>query len=397
MAIPTLEQPKQRDPPNAPPASHGTRHKRRILILTAEIGAGHISTAHALKDQLELEDPMADITIDEPIARIPVLSRLPRIYRFVIRYLSPLWALFYYSRRFRSVRSLYGRLMRHRLRPAIGQIPLENYDSVVITYSMYCNCIGMFTEAGLHTTVLVTDMYGGPYEWFIPGAHRYIVPTAQMEQVAKSCRIDQVQILLRRLPTLGTHRPRQRAWSANGRSPLKVLVIGGSEGLGPLKVIADGLLLSKRAVSVTVVCGDNTKLRKRLRGRQLNAKGFVPSVASTYGDYDFVVSKPGSVTLMELLHQNIPFAILPGIPGIEAGNKRTFKRSPLPFIRGRNAARQMANRLVNEDLSLSDNGVAWINKLESIRDALPERSITISELTPTPPTRPTPALVALPA
>ena len=251
MAVTTLEQPTQRDLPGAPPASHDTRRKRRILILTAEIGAGHISTAHALKDQLELEDPTADITLDEPIARIPALSRLPRIYRFVIRYLSPLWALFYYSRRLRSVRSLYGRLMRYRLRPAIAQILLENYDSVVITYSMYCNCIDMFTEAGLHTTVLVTDMYGGPYEWFIPGAHIYIVPTTQMEQVAKSCRIDQAQILLRRLPTLITNPPRQRAWGANKQSPLRALVIGGSEGLGPLKAIADGLLLSTRAVSVT--------------------------------------------------------------------------------------------------------------------------------------------------
>ena len=100
---------------------------------------------------------------------------------------------------------------------------------------------------------------------------------------------------------------------------------------------------------------------------------------------------------MELLHQNIPFAILPGIPGIEAGNEYTFKQSSLPFIRSRNTAQQTTERLVNEDLTLSDDGVAWINTLESIRGALPERSITISELTPAPHTRPTPAPVVVAA
>ena len=396
-------------PTPAPPApterlstSDDSPTNRRILILTAEIGAGHISAANALKDQLELEDPTAHVVFDEPIARVPVLSRLPRIYRFMIAYLPLIWALFYYSRKIASLRSLYGRLMRRRLRPAISQIPLAEYDSVVITYSMYCNCIDTFTKVGLHTTVLVTDMFGGPHEWFIPGAHTYIVPTAHMEQMAMSCGIEQARILRQRLPTLATHLPRRRAWTANRRSTLSILVIGGSEGLGPLKEVTDGLLLSKRPVSVTVVCGDNIRLRKRFqrsqRGLQdqLTVMGFVPSVALTYSDYDFVVTKPGSVTLMELLHQDVPFLLLPGIPGIEAGNTRIFTQSSLPFVDNRDAARLTIDDLVNKDLSLSATGEAWTTMLSTTSDTLPTRSITVNEVSP-PRHQRSGALTAVPA
>lgn len=372
--------------PTSPPAfdltSPVTPYGRRILILTAEIGAGHTSTAWALRQLLEHEDETARVEIDEPLKRVAAFSRLPRLYRFMIAYLPAIWALFYYSRKSRLVRKVYGAFIRRRLRPAFAQLHLEEYDTVVITYSMYCNCIESFTDAGLRTVVLVTDLFGGPHEWFSPGAHQYIVPTPHMESMAKACSIAPKRILLRRLPTLVSDIPPRPRWSAERRSALRILVIGGSEGLGPLKATATGILRSQRPAIITVVCGNNVRLRRRLQRSPVSACGFIAGVATRYQDYDLVVTKPGSVTLMELFQQNVPFVLLPGIPGIEAGNTRWFKNTQLPQITGRRAAQSIPERLVNSDLSLSPQGTEWIEAISQTQDALPEDYVTIDEVSP---------------
>ncbi len=353
---------------------------RRVLILTAEIGAGHTSTAQALKRQLEREDQTAKIDFAEPIKDVPSFARLPRLYRFMTAYMPIIWALFYYSRKLKLVRSLYGRFIRHRLQSAISRLRLEEYDTVVITYSMYCNCIDSFTQARVRTIVLVTDLFGGPHEWFSPGADRYIVPTEQMAEMAEACNIDSERVWLRRLPTLASDIKPRAMWSAG--TALRILIIGGSEGHGPLKAAASGLLRGRRKVSVTVVCGNNTRLERRLRRSSAFAKGYVEEVATTYQDYDIVVTKPGSVTVMELLQQKVPFVLLPGIPGIEAGNTRLFRRTCTPRIRGFRAACLMPQRLVNRDLSLSSGGAKWVSALSELRDSLPTDYVSIDEIAP---------------
>ena len=359
---------------------HDAHYTRRVLILTAEIGAGHTSTARALKRHLEGEDKTAQVHFAEPIKDVPSFARLPRLYRFMTAYMPVVWALFYYSRKRKLVRSLYGRFIRRRLRPAIAQLRLEEYDTVVITYSMYCNCIDSFTKAGVRTIVLVTDLFGGPHEWFAPGADQYVVPTEQMRKMAEACDIDSKRVLLRRLPTLASDIEPRAMWNAD--TALRILIIGGSEGLGPLKAAARGILRGRRKASVTVVCGNNARLKRRLQRSSAFTKGYVEEVATTYQDYDFVVTKPGSVTVMELLHQKVPFVLLPGIPGIEADNTRLFRRAHMPRIRSFREACLVPHRLVNRDLSLSLDGVRWLNALSELRDSLPTDYVSIEEVAP---------------
>jgi hypothetical protein len=375
--------PPTHHPPRVDPqANCGTHPRRRILILTAAIGAGHISTAWALKRRLEHDDETASVEIDEPIKRVPGFSRLPRLYRFMTAYLPVIWAVFYYSRKIHFVRKLYGYFIRHRMRSAFLPLQLKTGDTVVITYSMYCNCIDRFTRAGVRTVVLVTDLFGGPDEWFTPGADQYFVPTEHMAAMARARNIEPDRIMVRRLPTLVADTPSEPRWSADRTKALRILVIGGSEGLGPLKAVTEGILCSRHHVSVTVVCGNNSRLQKRLQRSRALILGFVPEVAITYRDYDLVVTKPGSVTLMELIQQNVPFVLLPGIAGIEAGNTRLFKAAHVPLVSGRSAARTLPESLVNEDLSLSSRGASWVDTLHAMHDALPIDYLTIEDVSP---------------
>lgn len=352
----------------------------RILVLTAAIGAGHISTALACKRQLEDQHDAISIDIDEPIGRVRAFRRLPSVYRFMTAYVSPIWALFYYSRKIGVVRKAYGRFVRHRLRSAFDEDRLAEYGTVIITYSMYCNCLDIFKGAGLRAVVLVTDLFGGPDEWFVPGADQYIVPTSFMAAEAEAQGIEPRRVLQRRLPTLTNWPPQQRVIGPS--KTLSILVIGGSEGLGPLRSVASGLLRADLPVAITVVCGNNDRLLRRLARLPVLAQGFVPEVAATYRGYDFVVTKPGSVTIMELLEQDVPFALLPGIAGIEAGNSRMLKRAQVPMVGGCRAARRTLKLLVAGEASRSQSAAPWLDALQAIRHQLPEKALQLHDFLP---------------
>jgi len=264
----------------------------------------------------------------------------------------------------------------------LSRLDLRSYDTIVITYSMYCHCLADLGAFGAQTVVLITDLFGGPPDWFLPGAHKYIAPTHVMERTALERGIPSERILVRRLPTLCSRRPLGNRWGVEQASELRVLVIGGSAGVGPLEAAMRGLARANRHTSVSVVCGHNKRLRARIvrSNGQVKTLGFVDTMADRWQDFDLVVTKPGSVTLMELFDAEIPFILMPGIPGIEAGNSYALKRDTLPEIGGVDRAQRVIESFIHEDLSLSTLGQRWMASLVSLRDALPANRLTLAEL-----------------
>jgi hypothetical protein len=120
-----------------------------------------------------------------------------------------------------------------------GPFPKRSLVLVVVTHHMYCQCLAALRAYGRPVTVVVTDLFGGPAEWFEPGADRYMVPTVHMRTAAlRRGRCDR-EVLVRRLPT------RLSSAAASGPRPARrpgarprALVVGGADGAGPLRRVA---------------------------------------------------------------------------------------------------------------------------------------------------------------
>jgi processive 1,2-diacylglycerol beta-glucosyltransferase len=105
-----------------------------------------------------------------------------------------------------------------------------------------------------------------------------------------------------------------------------ILIMGGGQGLGPIKTIIRSLEKVKREIQEIVVAGTNKKLYKSLKRRIRKYKkrillfGYVDNINELMSISDIIITKPGGVTTAEALAKKIPMIIIKPIPGQEASN-----------------------------------------------------------------------------
>jgi processive 1,2-diacylglycerol beta-glucosyltransferase len=105
-----------------------------------------------------------------------------------------------------------------------------------------------------------------------------------------------------------------------------VLIMGGGQGLGPIKTIVKSLEKVKREIQEIVVCGANKKLYKSLKRRikkykkEISLFRYALNINELMRMSDIIITKPGGVTTAEVLANHLPMVIVKPLPGQEANN-----------------------------------------------------------------------------
>jgi 1,2-diacylglycerol 3-beta-galactosyltransferase len=103
-----------------------------------------------------------------------------------------------------------------------------------------------------------------------------------------------------------------------------VLLLGGAEGMAPLRAIAMMLCAGTMPLQLAVVCGRNERLKTQLAGMHwpflAHIYGFVENMSELMAAADVVVTKAGPSTIMEALNCGRPLLLSGAIPGQEEGN-----------------------------------------------------------------------------
>jgi len=105
-----------------------------------------------------------------------------------------------------------------------------------------------------------------------------------------------------------------------------VLIMGGGQGLGPIKTIIRSLEKVKKDFQEIIVTGANKKLFKSLKRKVKKYKkniivlGYVDNISELMAISSIIITKPGGVTTSEALAKKIPIIIVKPIPGQEASN-----------------------------------------------------------------------------
>ncbi|MEK6727348.1 MAG: glycosyltransferase [Candidatus Omnitrophota bacterium] len=105
-----------------------------------------------------------------------------------------------------------------------------------------------------------------------------------------------------------------------------ILIMGGGQGLGPIKTIVKSLEKAKQGIQEIVVTGTNKKLYKTLKRRIKKYKkkvlvfGYLHNIHELMDISNIIITKPGGVTTAEVLAKKIPMIIVKPIPGQEANN-----------------------------------------------------------------------------
>lgn len=290
----------------------------RVLVLSADIGAGHDLPAARLRAGILERRPGAEVDVVDtmavagPLARRilrsgleTVLERLPRLYN--VQY-----ALVAYVRPTRAL----AEWLAHRTcrRGLLAELERRRPDVVVTTYPLATQVLGRLRAEGRLDVPLVaalTDLTALRL-WCHPGCdlHLVIHPESAAEvrhHAGAGVRVEAVRGLSDprfEAPPV----PAAQARAALGLPPEHpaVVVSGGGWGVGDLAGAVDAALAASPEASVLVLCGSNRELHGRLTERyaaegRVRVLGFTDEMPTVLDAADVLVHATAGLTVFEAL------------------------------------------------------------------------------------------------
>ena len=322
---------------------------RRILILTASVGAGHNQAARALQETLRRSAPHVHVECRDVLDYTPRLFRLKYAtgYAIMVSRFPRLYGLGFAAtdhprgprRTLLERRRLWSEA---RALQALGKAVDEFApDGILHTHFLappYLARRARDRGETLRQFIVTTDVV--PHRWwYCEDAACYFTahPTGRDRLIELGAPEDRVvvsgmPIHPKWTAALPSREAICREWSLPADRPVVVLGGGADFTCGPIMNIARRLTVENPSVCVVVLGGRNKKLLGRLsalpetRAGRIVPQGFTDRVHELLSVADVMVTKAGGLTTAECLAKRLPMVFLPPVPGQEEGNAEFFTR-----------------------------------------------------------------------
>ncbi|MDD5255242.1 MAG: glycosyltransferase, partial [Candidatus Omnitrophica bacterium] len=311
----------------------------KITVTYASAGAGHRRAAEALYSYLRDNLPEADLELLDALeTATPAFRQMYRRgYDFLVRHAVWLWGFCFrmtsgalMSRFFSFLNSLAD----HYLAGGVEQHFIRRQPDVIISTHFFpseaASRLKIKGRIKSKLITVITDFAVHPF-WLYPATDTYVVPSSY------ACReLLQRGVPFERIKEFGipidkkffSSFDRERIVGALGieKGKFTVLVVTGSFGIGPIEEIVEAL---RRDVQLLVVCAANEGLRQRLTKKpdaQVKVFGFVDNMEELMSVSDLIISKPGGMTIAEILAMGVAPLFISPIQGQETSNADVLQR-----------------------------------------------------------------------
>lgn len=334
------------------------------MICHSDAGNGPISASISLADALKtLANDSIQVSIMDVLNETTRLGFLVvRLYNYLLtqdlRWNAYALKIFYRSKTIKS-----GSLLNFSVHRLYTTLKRQEPDIIILTnpwiIGYVMTALQNFPNSKRPITVsLVIDIghQSLPPSWYHPDIHTFIVPTSEAKQqlIQLGASAERVRVL--GMPvhpavlSLGNSIEKIRKESfdsgdyARTRETSRILVIGGREGTKNTFRIVERLLQLDFELRITVLCGKNVKLKRRLESLiarthshsnvSVNVEGFVQDMKHYMTDTDLIISKPGAMTVAEAIVMQIPMILDcdPIMMGQEIGNASFVVASQIGMI-----------------------------------------------------------------
>jgi 1,2-diacylglycerol 3-beta-galactosyltransferase len=311
----------------------------RLLIVMSDVGGGHraLSRAIAAKWESDAGGPAAIVDVlTEP--GIGAAHWIAKGYGPTIRH-----ARFVYAGIFRltdatSRMNALNRVLGSRLARHTADVIAEHDPDVVAFAHPFTVIPGydalelLQTERGRRPAdaVMVADLVNFHASWVDARASRYLAATAEAAALLRRHGIPDGKIVETGLPVgpqfghVGATPAEVRARLRLSPSKTTALLLSGGDGSGPVREITTLLSRALPELQLVVVCGRNQRLKVELEQLCLppavHVVGFVENMPELMHAADFVITKGGPQTIVEVLVSGRPSIITDLLPGQEQGN-----------------------------------------------------------------------------
>jgi processive 1,2-diacylglycerol beta-glucosyltransferase len=313
---------------------------KRILVLSAAVGAGHLRAAQAVELALK------ELAPDAHVENVDVLTLTNALFRrlYGTAYLdlvnkAPHVLGYFYDMMDRPRRA---GSTRDRLRRAVEKLNLKKleafilgggWDVIVNTHFLPAEIIAGLRKARKLTTphMTVTTDFETHRLWVNQPCDHFTTATAEGKAYLAHWGIPADKITVTGIPIhpiFAQDKGREEClgWQGlKGDRPV-VLQLAGGFGVGPIEQLYRGLLAIETPLEVVAVCGKNEKTRAKLAKidvptrHRAKVMGFTNDMDELLCGADLVLSKPGGLTTSEILAKGVAFAVVNPIPGQESRN-----------------------------------------------------------------------------
>ncbi len=310
----------------------------KILIFYINQYSGHFRAAQAIEQTIKLNSPNVDVlTLDSFNYINPVASKIIyNSYLSLIRKTPEVWEYLYdnpnivkKSQKFKELIHKYNSIKLNSL------MKEYNPDVVVCTQAFPCGLVSNYKNSYLPDLPLVavlTDYYPHSF-WLYSNVDFYIVASekARLRLVKEGISKEKIKIYgIPIVPEFLKADNRENLYSVYGLNQKKpiILIMGGSQGLGPIKKIVFYIDKLDLDFQVVVITGINNKLYKYLIKKrksfshQTNVFEYFDHIEKLMQITSILVTKPGGITTSEAIAKGLPMVIFNPIPGQEKNNAK---------------------------------------------------------------------------
>ncbi len=313
---------------------------KKVLILSASVGAGHLSAASALENEFRKRNAAEEVlNIDVLKYTNPLFRRLyGKAYLDMVNTMPELLGWMYDS----LDKPWHGEKRRLALsklntQPFIKLLKSEKPDIAVCTHFLPSEIISWLKakeKIECPQAVVVTD-FDAHALWLCHHYEQYFVALDETRAYLEKLGISAGKITVSGIPidpvfaeTKDKFEMREKYGLAGDK--LTILVSAGGFGVGNIQVLLEALSELKTPAQIIAICGRNEDLRKKLAClaiEKLNNEtvefrpiGFTREMDEYMSASDLIVGKPGGLTTSEALAKGLVFVIVNPIPGQEERN-----------------------------------------------------------------------------
>jgi 1,2-diacylglycerol 3-beta-galactosyltransferase len=325
---------------------------QRILIFFSDTGGGHRAAANALRDAFQHAFPgQFEITLVDGFkdcAPFP-FNHIPDTYFPLTTYTPWLWGALFHTSNSRVSLPVSATVDDLILRRGCARVIRQIDPDLVISVHPLINRAARNALKQLKPdapfVTVVTDLFDAHGMWFSAASDLVIVPTqgAYNRGIRWNFPPDKMRVIGQPISLKfatdgkGETQRELRARLHLRQDLFTILLVGGGEGMGPLRGIARALDHSHLNIQLVIIAGRNEKLQKQLRQLSwhvpVNIQGFVTNMPDWMRASDLVITKAGPGTIMETLAAGKPMILSGFLRGQEEGNVRFVQETGIGVLR----------------------------------------------------------------
>jgi len=300
----------------------------RVLILSAGVGAGHNSAAAAVQLATEARDDIAEVRVLDVLQHSTVLYRdlLGKGYFTLVENAPWLVDLGYdiSDQPFRR-RGPIDPWTRANALPTVAEIRRFKPTVIICTHFLPAQLIASLILRGAidaRTAVVTTD-YDFQGLWLTSAFHALFVAREEGRVQLSALGVPADRVIATGIPVAATDV--QAPVRDPGKPPMLLISAGASGGDYALAVVRQTMHM-RSPVTVTVVCGRNAELKRRVEeivapaADRYQVLGFTTEMPRLLREADLFVGKPGGLSASECMAAGLPMVLVNPIPGQEVRN-----------------------------------------------------------------------------